>query len=381
MAGASDLSNREIDREEIARVLAKLPESERLVATLIWLDGLGLDDAAERLGISDEQAAQLHAQAGEAVASGGDFSLRADLAGWLRLDVDAQCAADWRQYDSALAARYERYFEEHQELRGKQRYSARSLEAALPPEWSELSRAIGKGGWHRHHLSGKSSQTLTVGLVGVAAQLDPSLGWLWDALSPLPPARNDGPRLAFEHELPPETLDEHPRQTAVDVLVDYPSCLICIEAKWREDGIGTCSCGKDGASPIEGRCANRVEGRSAYWQAADELLGLPPCQPPAPCTISAAYQAVRNAAAARALAGPDRLAVFGLVYDARNPYFAGCDQWPGWAAALEDAVSANADPQRFAFRSTSWQELLPLLPLDGSTKRWAAEKHGLGSTE
>jgi hypothetical protein len=118
----------------------------------------------------------------------------------------------------------------------------------------------------------------------------------------------------------------------------------------------------------------------SYWQAAADLLGLPARDPPGPCPISLPYQAVRNAAAARALAKPGRLAVFGLIYDANNPSFAGCGAWPGWPA-VPKAFDVNADPQEFRFASISWQALLPLLELDADTEAWALEKHALGDPE
>ena len=87
---------------------------------------------------------------------------------------------------------------------------------------------------------------------------------------------------------------------------------------------------------------------------------------------------MRQAAALRALAGPDRPAVLALLYDADNPYFAAAGDWPGWPDLLRDAVEENADPALFRFAAISWQELMPLLPLDEQTVAWAAEKHGLG---
>jgi hypothetical protein len=92
-----------------------------------------------------------------------------------------------------------------------------------------------------------------------------------------------------------------------------------------------------------------------------------------PCPLSFPYQAVRNLAASRALAG-GRHAVSALVYDARNPFFAGCGAWPGWPAALAQAVSRQ---QRVLFRSISWQELIRQLPLDENVRAWACEKHEL----
>jgi hypothetical protein len=78
-------------------------------------------------------------------------------------------------------------------------------------------------------------------------------------------------------------------------------------------------------------------------------------------------------AALRALAGADRPAVLVQLYDANNPYFAGAGDWPGWPELLGQAV----DGEGFRFAAISWQELVPLLPLDEPTRVWAAEKHGL----
>lgn len=340
---------------------------------------MSVDDAAAALGLPPEEASALHesAVARVAEATGLPTEVR-PLSAWSRADIDRECLAAWRAYDAELADRYTSYFDRHPELRGTQRYSARDLPSALPPGWAELASLIPPAERHRHHLSAKSSQTLALGLLGVSARLDPSLQWLWEALSPLPPAELGLPRMAFEQSLDASLLEEQPRQTTIDVLVDDPSVLICIEAKWREDGIGTCSCGPDGGNPLEGRCASRVEQRPAYWRAARELLGLPDREPPGPCPISAAYQAVRSAAAARALAGPDRLAVFALVYSKDNPYFAATGAWPGWPSVLAEAVAEHADPSHFRFAAISWQELMPLLALDDEARSWASEKHGLG---
>ena len=174
-----------------------------------------------------------------------------------------------------------------------------------------------------------------------------------------------------------ELLGERPRQTSIDVLVDDPEVVIAIESKWREHGIASCLCRGDGVGPAPGlRCSRRVEQREPYWDAA-ATMGLGDREPGAGCPISPSYQAIRNCAAARALAGPERLAVFALVYDAQNPYFAETDEWPGWPRLLDEAVSAHADPEDLRFAAISWQELVPLLPLDEPTRAWAADKHGL----
>jgi hypothetical protein len=226
---------------------------------------------------------------------------------------------------------------------------------------------------HRHHLSGNSSQVLALGLLGVAAKRDPSLDWLWNGLGPLPPAAGRSPAWQFEYKLAPDVLGEQPRQTSVDFFVNDPSALLCIECKWAEAGIGACGCGD--AAPKVADCSDKVLGRDAYWTTAYEVFHLPERQVGKPCPLSFTYQAVRNVAAALALAQDGQQPVFGLIYDADNPCFAGCGEWPGWPAALDATLNDVAAPVRFA--AVSWQELLPLLPLDGATAAWASEKHGL----
>jgi hypothetical protein len=91
--------------------------------------------------------------------------------------------------------------------------------------------------------------------------------------------------------------------------------------------------------------------------------------------LSFTYQAVRNVAAALALAEEGQEAVFGLIYDADNPYFAGAGTWPGWPVALHATLDRHDARVRFA--SVSWQELIQLAPLDAAAAAWASEKHGL----
>jgi hypothetical protein len=297
------------------------------------------------------------------------------LGAWPRAAIDAECQAAWRRYDRGLTTRYTRYFADHPELAGEQRTSARDLVAALPPGWQAPADAIPDRPWQRQHLSARSSQLLAVGLLGLAASRDPSLAWLWDALAPLPPAAADAPSLEFAHVADPKLLGERPRQTGFDVLIDDRAVLIGIENKWREHGVEACRCRGDGVGPLEGeRCSRRVEQREAYWAAAAEVLDLPPREPGAACPISPVYETVRHAAALRALAGADRPVVLAQLYDANNPYFAGAGDWPGWPELLEQAVDAEG----FRFAAISWQELVPLLPLDEPARAWAAEKHGLG---
>jgi hypothetical protein len=288
--------------------------------------------------------------------------------------IDAECQTAWRRYDRGLTTRYTRYFADHPELAGEQRTSARDLVAALPPGWQAPADAIPDRPWQRQHLFAKSSQLLAVGLLGLAASRDPSLAWLWDALAPLPHAAADAPSLEFAHVVDPKLLGERPRQTGFDVLIDDRAVLIGIETNWREHGVEACRCRGDGVGPLEGeRCSRRVEQREAYWDAAADVLEVGPREPGAPCPISPVYETVRHAAALRALAGADRPVVLAQLYDANNPYFAGAGDWPGWPELLEQAVDAEG----FRFAAISWQELVPLLPLDEPARAWAAEKHGL----
>jgi hypothetical protein len=225
--------------------------------------------------------------------------------------------------------------------------------------------------WERQHLSGKSSQTLALGLLGVAARRDPSLAWLWDALAALPQPAGE-PALEFEHVVAPDLLGERPRQTSFDVLVDDHDVLVGIEAKWRERGVGTCLCRGERAGPLAGsHCSRRVEQREPYWDAAEAVLGIEGRPAGAPCPISPLYETVRHAAALRALAG-DRPAALVLLHDAANPYFAGVAGWPGWASLLSEAIAGDLH-----FVALSWQELTPRLPLDDAARAWAADKHGL----
>jgi len=111
-----------------------------------------------------------------------------------------------------------------------------------------------------------------------------------------------------------------------------------------------------------------------YWEASEACLGLDAAT--APCQLGAAYQAVRVIAAARALAHESkRRAIAGLLYDARNPVFAGTDEWPGWARLLENlAASARGDVTVVA---CSWQQLAAELPSDPELEHWLGDKHSI----
>jgi hypothetical protein len=302
----------------------------------------------------------------------------AHLANWSGAAVADQCRAAYNAYRTTKTESYRTYFSANPHLRADDHeYKAKDLAAALPEEWAGLAKELPVEERHRHHLSGNSSQVLALGLLGVGKKLDPSLAWLWDALRPLSPRSSLLPPSArFEHKLAPDTLGEQPRQTSIDFYVDDPAALLCIECKWTEGGIGACGCAED-ASAIA-NCSEKVLGRDAYWKTAYEVFHLPERQSGKPCPLSFTYQAVRNVAAALALAKPGQEPVFGLIYDSDNPYFAGCGAWPGWPAALSATLNYTGAPVRFA--SVAWQALLPLVPLDGAAAAWASEKHGLHKT-
>lgn len=302
----------------------------------------------------------------------------AHLATWTGPEIFQECRTAYGAYAKAKTESYRAYFAAHGELKDEHHpYKARDLAAALPEDWAGLEQYLPVAERHRHHLSGNSSQVLALGLLGVAARLDPQLSWLWEGLSserPLPPsAATSVPTCGFEHKLDAALLNEQPRQTSIDFFVSAPDVLFCIECKWVEAGIGECSCPAPG--PLTGGCAERVLQREAYWKTVYEIFHLPERRQGRACPLSFCYQAVRNVAAALALANDGQQPVFGLIYDAENPYFAGCGDWLGWPAALAATLDPDESPVRFA--SASWQELLEVLPLDAAAAVWASEKHGL----
>jgi hypothetical protein len=215
---------------------------------------------------------------------------------------------------------------------------------------------------------------LALSLLGASTRLEPSLEWLFAALSPL--ASRDSPLTPprFEFELPPEALcEQRPRVTAIDYYAETSDLVICLEAKRGEDGFGRCSCPP--GAPALAACSDKVLNRPLYWRAAYEVLELPDREPGRYCPISTGYQAVRSVAAALYLARGKRRPVFAVVFDAENPYFGGVGKWPGWPRVLEQALRAHEE--QVLFRAISWQELIPHLPADGELKEWARVKHRL----
>src|ERR1700730_3858186 len=230
----------------------------------------------------------------------------AELTKWTKEHIDAECLSSYREYERKLRQHYIEYFRRYPQLRcPNHSYSARTIAAALPPGYSDLQKLIRKDLLHRFARSGKSSQLLALSLLGSASQFDSSLSWFWSALSvPSNYCGRGRPSIRFEHCLAPSDLGEVPRVTKIDVTVASEGGFVAVETKWSERGLGICSCARDGdGDPRAGfDCAARVRSRTAYWQVAHEFFGLETVRLPfLPCALSAAYQAVRNVAAARHL--------------------------------------------------------------------------------
>ena len=279
---------------------------------------------------------------------------------WTAERIDKECASAYRRYHREVRDRHVAFYAAHPELcNPSHTFVAASRECAFPPGQARLANALGESSWHKHHLSAGSSQVLAIALLAAAAKADPSLAWLpgWERLG-------DSVLPLFEVELDARVLNERPRQTSLDWLVLGSGGVVAAEAKFTERGFGMCSC--------ESRptCSPRVLERP-YWEVGGRELGLR--RERENCALSVAYQPVRNVAAAAALAGERRAAAFVLLYDDRNPYFAGAGEWPGWVAILHGVMRHGT----VAFESLSWQQLLHRAPIDDAVSAWADEKHGL----
>lgn len=303
---------------------------------------------------------------------------------WTPRAIRQACGPAHRKYKRGLEEHYSRFFASNPVLAGSHRWKARDRAGALPPEHAHLEKLIPTKGWHQHHLSAGSSQMLAVALFGSAIEQDHTLRWLADVLVLGAPFSAPAPKVQFEFALNPQTLNEHPFVSSIDLLVDDDAIVLCMEAKLWEEGLGACRCGKDGepdgseeqiGTPAQERaaCSTRILERHSYWAAAREVLALPERVPGRPCPIAASYQAVRNLAAARVLAR-GRQAVFGLFYDDRNPYFRETGSWPGWPAVITQMVDPESN---VSFRACSWQRLLTSRAVPDDVREWAHQKHGI----
>lgn len=297
-----------------------------------------------------------------------------DIAAWTLDEITEECKAERSAYIRALNVHYAAYFLKHPNEASAHPQKAATIEAALPPGWEHLAEQLPASERHDKYLSGKSSQILALGILGAATALDSSLGWLLETLHPAPPPLSGlaKPDARLEQPLHPGLLNERPRVTAVDYLVEDNDAVMCLEAELSESGLGVCSC----SDPSTAQCSKARLKRTLYWQSAADDLGLPPREEGRQCPVHTPYQAVRNVAAARALAGPDRVPIFALLYDQRNPAFAGAGRWPGWPRVLDSAINERS-PGRVRFCSASWQELVGAIPQDDAVITWATEKHQL----
>lgn len=298
-----------------------------------------------------------------------------ELAAWTKDEIDASCKKPYGVYARDLTVRYRQYFADHPELASDHPIKARDLTSALPPGADFLEEYLPEKLRHRQHLSGRSSQIVALALLGLSWRRDPSLRWLKEAFGLPRLLRSPAPTARFEVELESQLLNESPLVSTIDFLIEDEASVICVEAKFGEDGMGRCSC-PTGSPPIAA-CSQKVLQRPLYWETARDVFFLPDRTPGKACPISASYQAIRNAAAARALAGEGRRAVFALLYDARNPYFSPVGSWPGWPYLLARTLKDAERLERFWFRAVSWQELIPKLPLGESAREWARVKHAL----
>ena len=298
-----------------------------------------------------------------------------ELAAWTKDEIDAICAKPYGAYVRALTAHYQQYFLDHPELASYHPLKAKDLASALPPGADFLEEYLPEKLRHPQHLSGRSSQVIALAMIGLAWRRDLSMRSLENVLSLPGLLKSLAPKVSFEVELDSQLLNESPLVSTIDLLVEDDAAVICIEAKFGEDGMGRCSC--PAGAPAIADCSKKVLQRPVYWETANDVFFLPDRVQGKPCPISSSYQAIRNAAAARALAGPDRQAVFVLVYDERNPYFHPIDAWPGWPELLTRTLNDAEQLNRLRFRAISWQDLIPQLPLDDSARAWAREKHAL----
>src|SRR4051794_32688394 len=167
------------------------------------------------------------------------------LAQWTGPLIRAECSKAYGEYVKRRTKQYQAWFAAHPELKDPDHsYKAKDMATALPSRWSGLGDLLPGSERHLHYRSGKSSQVLALGLLGAGARLDPSLGWLFRGLGPVRSPAARPPKLVFEHKLDGAVLGESPRQTSIDVFLDDPAVLLCGEAKWTEEGLGTCSCGR-----------------------------------------------------------------------------------------------------------------------------------------
>jgi hypothetical protein len=294
-----------------------------------------------------------------------------DLSAWPPSRIEEECAHAYRRYHRSLRQQHISFFRQYSDLRDPQRsFCAKSFSDALPPGWgARLEKHIPLEKRHRWCVAGGSSQALALGLLGPAALWGHGLEWLFGPNSPLP-SIGDPVAWQFEYEVGFGLLNERPHTTDIDFFASGPRGVAALEAKYMEKEWGRCRCKRRD----EGQCDDRILHDRPYWKVAREILGLVGPKPPQHCQLSLAYQAVRNVAAVLEMTDLRAGGSFGLLYDARNPFFAGAGEWPGWANWLQADHAA-----RVVVRAISWQEIIELVPSRGrgDVYRWACKKHGI----
>lgn len=104
------------------------------------------------------------------------------LSDWITEGIDDECRVAYRTYHGEMRHRHVAYFEKYPKRRDTNRpFVAKSFGDGLPLGWEQrLSALIPEERRHRHHLSGGSSQTLALALLGPAALGRPHLDWLFE---------------------------------------------------------------------------------------------------------------------------------------------------------------------------------------------------------
>ena len=98
-----------------------------------------------------------------------------------------------------------------------------------------------------------------------------------------------------------------------------PLCCAWSASGWRQEWAPAAAA--LGAALIAD-CSDRVLERTRYWEVAKgRVRPARPQRPAKPCPLSFTYQAVRNVAAALALARPDQQPVFGRLKPRHQPLF------------------------------------------------------------
>ncbi|MYD93238.1 MAG: hypothetical protein F4Y02_06005 [Chloroflexi bacterium] len=227
---------------------------------------------------------------------------------------------------------------------------------------------------HRWFRSFKSSQALAQSVFGAVVafgRLDVLDGILADCGRPAFLEDTRSTSLVLEHNV--RNLGE-PRPTSVDVFLKARSRRVAVECKFMEREFGTCSRTRlrpgdstyaeqhcDGNYRIQRgrrtRCALTEIG-VRYWTHLPDLFDWAADRDLRPCPLSTTYQLARNALAATVTDdGCDRGSGHVLiVYDARNPEFAG-----GGVAQRQYEAALAACRVPGLFRRLSWQRLVRAL--------------------